>query len=62
MDPTQADRFGYHQQRAVAAIRRLHRATARVKARAGRSNGSSAMASFGMIIGLLMIWAMASSM
>ncbi len=51
------------QQRVTAVIRRLRRTRVRAKARPARSSATNNMlASFGMIVGLLMIWAMTVSM
>jgi len=51
------------EQRAAAAVRRLQRKLARAKARPARSTPAQNMlTSFGMVVGLLMIWAMAVNM
>lgn len=57
-DPPDADR---HLQRLAAIGRRLLRPQARVR-RTGQSATTNAIASFGMIVGLLMVWAMAVNM
>jgi len=52
-----------HQPRIAALARHLLAARPRVKARPVRSTGASNMlASFGMIIGLLLIWALSFNM
>ena len=51
------------QQRVAGATRRLRGVRARAKARPARSSTTNNMlASFGMIVGLLMIWAMTVNM
>ena len=51
------------QQRIAATARRMLRSRPRAPARPARSSGTNNMlASFGMIVGLLMIWAMAANM
>lgn len=57
---TEADRSSLYRQHLDAAMRRLRRPPARAKAaQRGQTYGANAMASFGMIVGLLMIWTMA---
>jgi hypothetical protein len=61
--PTEAHRSSPYRLHLDAAMRRLRRPPLQAKAaRRGEAYGANAMASFGMIVTLLMIWAMAVNM
>ncbi len=62
-DPTDADRPQSHPHAMANAAKRARRARARATARpAGRHAATNLLASFGMIAGLLLVWAMAATM
>lgn len=61
--PTEADRISLKRQHLDVTLRRVRRPRARAKvARRGQACGANTLASFGMIITLLMIWAMTVNM
>lgn len=61
-DTFDADRPQPRQQLMADAVQRLRRSVARAKVRPAKPQTNNALASFGMIIGLLLVWAMAVSM